>query len=227
MTTALPVTMETFGKVQSLDPSGRAWALYCFYARAAVKQESSQPLCTDMFCKNGLHWKDIKTVRKFRKVLQRAGAVSLERKFPYSYVTVNYLTVRLKNKRFELSETPVESHDYQNGLELLDTAWPEWWERLSGSCFDEFMKRLKKVMEVCEMPDYNEAFHHLNVVYGRMEDPLTGIWCGGPRCELDFWNYLLRGVANEFAAHKDSHESPSHSTQKTGRMKRDRGPKNG
>jgi hypothetical protein len=202
MTIQLPVTQETFGMVQSVDPSGRAWALYSFYARAAVKQDSSQPLCTDHFCKKGLKWGSIHTVRKARKNLEKAGVISLERKYMYSYVTVNYLTATLKNNRFNLSETEVKRE--KGGLELLETHWPLWWERLSGSCFDIFMKRLKKQLAADEMPDYDLSYNYLNAVYDRMTEVTLGLWSTGPRHELDFWNYLLKAVASEFkkdAAH--------------------------
>lgn len=192
----LPITRETYWRIHAFDPSGRAWSLYTFYALAAVRQDSSQPLATDKFCQLGLKWGSVNTVAKARLKLMKAEAVEHVHKFGYHYVKINFLTVKLKNKRVELSETTVPAGVM--GSPGIFDYWEKWWERLTKGCLDEFSIRLKKEMKLKEKPDFDEMYNLLNVVYRRMNDEGYGIYEGKPDCELRFWYYLLRSVANEF-----------------------------
>lgn len=187
----LPVTLETFWNIQSHDRSGRAFTLYTFYSQAAIKQNSSQPLASDLFCSLGLHW-SLNTVIKTRKILMTAGAIEHFRKKSYHYVRVNYLTIELQNKKFDLSENKIQ--DSVMGTIAVFDYYKKWYERIEG-CLDEFTKRLKKRMNLTDKPDLEAVSHYLRLVYDRINEIGYGIQ--SVNCELAFWYYLIDSVANE------------------------------
>ena len=72
-----------------------ALALYSFYIYHAQKQKTNQPLATDSFTSNGLHW-GIEKVKRIKKILKELKVIEVVQKKKYSYIHLFFIYTQKK-----------------------------------------------------------------------------------------------------------------------------------
>jgi len=202
--TPLPITEESYSVAMKEDNSGRAWALYCLYVRCCLHSDTSQPMATDEWCASKLSW-NIKVVRKYRQILARCGLIIHIPKQASRYVRVNYLTVKLSNKKsFTLSESNVP--DGVIGTYAMLGYFTLWYDRMIafrwGLLDARIIKRSKDHhgYRPVSILDREEVLSLMEDVWRLINNNGWGIM--SVRNELSFFYYVLDAVIHKLISKK-------------------------
>ncbi len=187
-----PVTFRTYWNIQIADPSGKALALYLFYVQKAIDQNSPQPFANDAYCARRLRW-HIRTVAKYREVLEKCGAVKHIKKRRKNYIRVNYMVGKITGPSINLNTDNIA--EALMGTYIVFDYYTVWINNIkSFKRFTRFEKQVAKRLGYAP---------HEQDIADRLERAWDKICSEGwaivkVNNELSFEQYLAESVANKF-----------------------------
>lgn len=187
-----PLTFKTYWNILIADPSGSALALYLFYVQKAIDQNSPQPWAIDSYCARRLRW-HIRTVAKFRQVLQSCRAIELVRKRRANYIRVHFMTDRITGPSINLQTDKIPAH--LMGTYLVFDYYTAWVNNIKHyKNFSRFEKEVAKRLGV--NPDGQDICNRLEQVWDKI--CVEGWAIVKVDNELSFHAYMAQSVANKF-----------------------------
>lgn len=184
------ITPETFHSIMEIENSGRALALYCFYAKVAGARDEGQPYCTDNWTAIQLDW-NRKTVSEKRRALVKAGVIKMIRKGKHQYIQIQFLPFTVSNKNNSTLSTDNLSPGVMGTVEVF-SHYAKWYDRIQGKP-TRFINTVRK--QSGSNTPQDQIMQYLEGTYAKIN--ATGYGIERVDNELSFFHYLVAGVCNK------------------------------